>query len=117
MIIWNLMCMKIFMLLWIISEKHQMFRFIMKSLLLSAKHYNFKEGQDAFSLIEEAKIRNKWVHVGRVNTARKIIYFHGLADSFDGSGIARFTPTRKKALRILKSLEDTIQTRFTDWCE
>jgi len=75
----------------------------------------FKESQDAFSLIEEARIRNKWVHVGRVNTSRKIVYFHGLADSFDGSGIARFTEMRKKAIRTLQMLDGTVQLRFSEW--
>jgi hypothetical protein len=77
----------------------------------------FKEGHEAFRLIEEAKIRNKWVHIGRVNTSRKIIYFHGLGDSFDGSGIARFTEVRKNAIRMLKILEGTEQERITRWAE
>ena len=77
----------------------------------------FKESQEAFSLIEEANIRNKWVHVGRVNTSRKIVYFHGLADSFDGSGIARFTAMRKKAIRTLQILDGTVQLRFSEWVE
>jgi len=77
----------------------------------------FKEGQEAFDLIEEAKIRNKWVHVGRVNTPRKIVYFHGLADSFDGSGIARFTETRRKAASMLRMLDGTVQMRFAEWVE
>ena len=77
----------------------------------------FKEGQDAFSLMEEARIRNKWVHVGRVNTSRKIVYFHGIADSFDGSGIARFTAIRQKAIRTLHRLDGTVQLRFSEWVE
>jgi hypothetical protein len=78
---------------------------------------SFKEGQEAFDLIEEAQIRNKWVHVGRVNTPRKIVYFHGLADSFDGSGIARFRETRHKAAAMLRILDGTTQLRFPEWVE
>ena len=77
----------------------------------------YKEGAEAFRLIEEAKIRGKWVHIGRVNTSRKIVYFHGLADSFDGSGIARFTEIRKTAIRMLKVLEGTEQMRLKEWVE
>jgi hypothetical protein len=32
----------------------------------------------------------KWVHVGRVNTAARVQAWLGLADSCDGSGVARF---------------------------
>jgi hypothetical protein len=46
-------------------------------------------------LIREAKWRGKWVHVGRVNTLRRIAWCKALGvDSIDGSGFARFTRAR-----------------------
>jgi hypothetical protein len=33
---------------------------------------------------------DKWVHVGRVNTAQRVSQWIGLADSIDGSGISKY---------------------------
>jgi hypothetical protein len=33
---------------------------------------------------------DKWVHVGRVNTAQRVSNWMGLADSIDGSGISKY---------------------------
>jgi len=76
---------------------------------------SYKESPEVYDLIQEAKIRNKWVHVGRVNTPRKIVYFHGLADSFDGSGIARFEKMRARAVQTLKELEGSSQERIDEY--
>ena len=52
---------------------------------------SWKLGPHAAALIREAKRRRKWVHVGRVNTRRRIQWFKALGvDSIDGSGFARF---------------------------
>ena len=52
----------------------------------------WKLGPHATALIREAKRRGKWVHVGRVNTLRRIAWFKALeVASIDGSGFARFT--------------------------
>jgi len=55
----------------------------------------WKLGPHAAALIREAKRHDKWVHVGRVNTLRRIEWFKALeVDSIDGSGFARFTRVR-----------------------
>jgi hypothetical protein len=51
----------------------------------------FKVGAEARALIAEAQRRGKWVHMGRVNTVRRLMYAQQLGvDSVDGSGFARF---------------------------
>jgi hypothetical protein len=55
----------------------------------------WKLGPHAAALIRHAKRHGKWVHVGRVNTLRRITWFKALGvDSIDGSGFARFTRAR-----------------------
>jgi hypothetical protein len=47
----------------------------------------FKMGRLAAQTCAEAKERGKWVHVGRVNSSRRLEYAHSVgADSVDGSG-------------------------------
>ncbi len=76
----------------------------------------FKLSREAFKLLEYAKHeKKKWVHVGRVNTQGRIGYFHGIADSIDGSGIARFDHMLDKALNIINHLNDTKATRIEDY--
>ena len=49
----------------------------------------------ATALIRQAKQRGKWVHVGRVNTLRRITWFKALeVDSIDDTGFARFSRAR-----------------------
>lgn len=51
----------------------------------------WKDSQSSLDIVRTAKTLGKWVHVGRVNTARRFRLFAELgADSCDGSGIARF---------------------------
>lgn len=55
----------------------------------------WKLGPHAAALIREAKTRGKWVHVGRVNTLRRIKWFRALdVNSIDGTGFARYTRAR-----------------------
>jgi hypothetical protein len=55
----------------------------------------WKESQHAAALVSEAKARGKWVHVGRVNSERRIRRFAELgADSFDGSGFSAWGDKR-----------------------
>lgn len=55
----------------------------------------WKLSEASFGLMKEAKLRDKWVHVGRVNSRRRIrIANLALADSVDGTTIA-FSPDRK----------------------
>jgi hypothetical protein len=54
----------------------------------------WKESQVAIDFADEARMRGKWVHWGRVNTKRRfdlLVAEHG--DSFDGSKFARFRKT------------------------
>ena len=51
---------------------------------------NFKTAPEAINACKAAKMLGKWVHVGRVNTPRRVASFVGLADSIDGSGISRY---------------------------
>jgi len=67
---------------------------------------DYKESEDAFDLAKEAKAREKWVHVGRVNTPRRILLWDMVADSIDGSGISRFEPMLRAAIRTIKLGEE-----------
>lgn len=51
----------------------------------------YKLGAEAAALIREAHRRDKWVHVGRLNTWPRLRYFEQLdIDSFDGTQFSRF---------------------------
>jgi len=51
----------------------------------------WKEGEHARRLITEAKARGKWVHVGRVNTIRRVRLLSALdVDSIDGTQFSRW---------------------------
>lgn len=50
----------------------------------------FKISSEAFNAAKAAKMTGKWVHVGRVNTAKRVCQWIDFADSIDGSGISRF---------------------------
>jgi hypothetical protein len=51
----------------------------------------WKEGAHAIKLCHEARARGKWVHIGRVNTVRRLRMFDNVADSFDGTQFSRFS--------------------------
>lgn len=54
----------------------------------------WKEGIEAAALIQAAREREIWVHVGRVNTERRLRYFDALGiDSFDGTQFSMFPDT------------------------
>lgn len=50
----------------------------------------FKISNEAFAAAKTAKMLNKWIHVGRVNTASRVLQWIDYADSIDGSGISRY---------------------------
>jgi hypothetical protein len=50
----------------------------------------FKTSDEAINACKVAKMLDKWVHVGRVNTAQRVSNWMGLADSIDGSGISKY---------------------------
>lgn len=51
---------------------------------------HFKFSKEALNAARTAKMLGKWVHVGRVNTAKRVENWTRLADSIDGSGISRY---------------------------
>ncbi len=55
---------------------------------------DFKLGPDAARIVREARTRGKWVHMGRVNTVRRIRYAATIGcDSFDGTQWSRWRDT------------------------
>ena len=51
----------------------------------------FKLGPQARDLVREAKARGLWVHMGRVNTKRRVMYAHAIGcDSIDGTSASMF---------------------------
>lgn len=50
----------------------------------------FKFSPAAIAAAKTAKMLDRWVHVGRVNTAARVRNWLGLADSIDGSGISMY---------------------------
>lgn len=72
----------------------------------------FKMSRLAWVILEEARRRKKWVHVGRVNTPPRIAYFHGLADSIDGSGLAKYDHMLDEAIDTIERLHGTTQLRL-----
>ena len=77
----------------------------------------FKLSRKAYVILEEAKKRGKWVHVGRVNTPPRLTYFHDIADSVDGSGMAKYDHMLDDALDTLARLKGTKQLKLEDWIE
>jgi hypothetical protein len=50
----------------------------------------FKNSPVTMRAAKTAKMLGKWVHVGRVNTAKRVRDWVGIADSIDGSGMSRY---------------------------
>ena len=61
----------------------------------------FKHSREAFAAARAAKMLDKWVHVGRVNTDKRVRNWVGLADSIDGSGMSRFDDRLDEVLKEL----------------
>jgi hypothetical protein len=52
----------------------------------------FKFSEHTAYLVRMAKLMGKWVHMGRVNSVRRLAYAEHIGcDSIDGSGIAKFS--------------------------
>lgn len=73
---------------------------------------SFKISQEAIAACKAAKMLDKWVHVGRVNTPARIKNYIGLADSIDGSGISRFDHMLESVLNAIN--EDEKQYSLLD---
>ena len=76
---------------------------------------SFKDGVTAYRLALEAKRRNKWVHIGRVNGTARLVKWFRIADSIDGSGISKYRHMREKIVNDLKSLHQYHQSTIDDW--
>lgn len=64
----------------------------------------WKLGAVAAGIIREAKRREKWIHMGRVNSAIRVRYTQLLdCDSSDGSGYARFKSRTRDILPVLQT--------------
>lgn len=65
----------------------------------------FKLGEEVAELVQEAKRRGLWVHMGRVNTHRRIRYAASIGcDSFDDTNFSMFRQVKlPKALRVAAS--------------
>lgn len=61
----------------------------------------FKTSDEAINAAKMAKMLNKWVHVGRVNTAERVNQWIGLGDSLDGSGISKFDHMLENVLKAI----------------
>ena len=52
-------------------------------------------------VIRAAQALGRWVHVGRVNTPERFFYYESLGvDSVDGTGLARYTHTRRAIAEV-----------------
>jgi hypothetical protein len=73
----------------------------------------FKLSPEAAILVREANIRERWVHMGRVNTIRRMVYANSIGvDSIDGTSFSRWSDIYiPRAVRILPhrqlALEET----------
>jgi hypothetical protein len=63
---------------------------------------NFKFSKQAQDCARAAKMLGKWVHVGRVNTSKRVHNWLGMADSIDGSGISRFDHMLEDVLTAIR---------------
>ena len=62
----------------------------------------FKISTEAHNVCRAAKMLNKWVHVGRVNTAERVRDWFGIADSIDGSGMSRYDHMLESVLSVVR---------------
>lgn len=75
----------------------------------------YKYSNEAYACLHEARRLDKWVHVGRVNTPYRVVYFDGLVDSVDGSGISRFDHMLEAAVKTIRLLRGTKQLHLDDF--
>ncbi len=67
---------------------------------------NFKISPECTSAVAAAKILNKWIHVGRINSAARLSNWLGVGDSLDGSGISKIDYRLGDLLSSIKSADD-----------
>lgn len=68
----------------------------------------YKLGYEVRKIVREANKRNIWVHMGRVNTRKRIVYAHQIGcDSVDGSAFSMYRDTHLPwAIQWLEELGD-----------
>jgi hypothetical protein len=71
---------------------------------------SFKGSAEAMACAKAAKILGKWVHVGRVNTPERFDRWQGIADSCDGTGLAKFRWMRRELGEGLPLLAERVGT-------
>jgi hypothetical protein len=64
---------------------------------------NFKIAPECINACKTAKILNKWVHVGRVNTSGRLQNWIDLGDSIDGSGISQYDAMLEDLLNLINA--------------
>ncbi len=57
----------------------------------------FKLSAAALTILAYAKALGKWVHVGRVNSRKRVEHFMHLADSIDGTSVSMYADTYLRA--------------------
>jgi hypothetical protein len=69
----------------------------------------FKMSRHVEQIVKAAKILDKWVHIGRVNTFERYEYFEKMgADSIDGTGLSKYSWMREK-IRLHKNQPELIK--------
>lgn len=64
---------------------------------------SFKNSGEAFAAAKAAKYLDKWVHVGRVNTVRRLSEWKDYADSIDGTGLIKDGGKLKAVVDYIKN--------------
>lgn len=73
----------------------------------------WKLSQYSFELCHEAKQRGKWVHVGRVNSLKRVLWAkQALADSVDGTHLAYTKPEFVQTIDSWLRHSDLLQSRL-----
>jgi len=75
----------------------------------------FKMSKKAFQLANLAKKNGIWVHVGRVNTPKRINKWFNFCDSIDGSGISRFDHMLENAVNSIRLNQKFKQTSIFEF--
>ena len=68
----------------------------------------FKQSDAALDCARAAKIIGRWVHVGRVNTPDRMDRWIDVADSADGTGVARYSHMRRSLAAGLPLLKEAV---------
>lgn len=70
----------------------------------------FREEKEIIKIVNRAKELNKWVHMGRVNTLKRIRFAHSIGcDSVDGSGFSMFPNTHiPPAVKFINELNSQL---------